>query len=71
MSKAIYFLKIFMMSDRFELDDVEYSQVKKWQISLLYSTPKPSYVLVLRALPQSTILTSLRPCCGTKKIAMT
>lgn len=39
MSKAIYFLKIFMMSDRFELDDVEYSQVKKMAhfIALFYT----------------------------------
>lgn len=29
LSKAIYFLKIFMMSERFELDEIEYSQVKK------------------------------------------
>lgn len=39
MSKAIYFLKIFMLSERFELSEVEFSQVKKMAnfIALFYT----------------------------------
>lgn len=39
MSKAIYFLKMFLLSQRFELDDDEYSQVKKMAnfIALFYT----------------------------------